>query len=377
MNESENTILLTAHEDYEEVMKKFASHYNLMSVHFSFESNMKTLKSKAKRVCRFCGKDSSATKFKKVAHLMPEMIGNKGLFSDFECDTCNEYFGKEFENDLANYLGISRTLTRTKTKKKVSAFTAPGKAIKAKSESILDQETLVISRDDSSNRTINVDRENGIITLKIKKNPFRPVRVYKALLKIALSLIPEKEITKDYLASIYFLMNDNNINLNGCVVNGYILPLSLTYTPHAYLFRKKSLYDKVHTHVLALYFQNMIFALPVPLNRNDAFFYSSTVPITFPLYPPLFTQGINHKEMRIDRFDQDFSSEKPIKDLEDEIILKLNPDDLNEAVAHNTDQNVRIKTPFNPSEIIRLVMRNTDDPVDPMELIKILKQKGY
>src|SRR5260221_3955200 len=55
---------------------------------------------KNNRVCRFCKRESSSTTFKSDAHLIPEMMGNKLLFSFYECDKCNSIFST-YENELA------------------------------------------------------------------------------------------------------------------------------------------------------------------------------------------------------------------------------------------------------------------------------------
>ena len=70
-----------------------------------------------KGVCRYCGKNNSQVNFKKLAHAIPELLGNKYLFSNDECDDCNSYFDKHLENNLANFLGISRTTSQVVGKK--------------------------------------------------------------------------------------------------------------------------------------------------------------------------------------------------------------------------------------------------------------------
>jgi hypothetical protein len=55
------------------------------------ESIKRTLKPRRERVCRFCGLGADKTKFNKDAHAIPELLGNKHLLSDSECDACNEW----------------------------------------------------------------------------------------------------------------------------------------------------------------------------------------------------------------------------------------------------------------------------------------------
>ncbi len=57
---------------------------------------------KTKRVCRFCGKaSSSVTTFKQNAHAISESLGNKLLYCNEECDSCNASFSA-IEQDFFN-----------------------------------------------------------------------------------------------------------------------------------------------------------------------------------------------------------------------------------------------------------------------------------
>src|SRR4051812_8829229 len=62
--------------------------------------------------CRFCYKEFPDTNFKMIAHAIPEFMGNKSLISKFECDTCNQYFGK-LENEFASFMLPFNTLAAT------------------------------------------------------------------------------------------------------------------------------------------------------------------------------------------------------------------------------------------------------------------------
>jgi len=65
--------------------------------------------------CRFCGGkpgdsiDGDTVTFKKDAHVIPQLLGNSNLVSDFECDICNEYFSL-YESSLGEYTSPIRAL---------------------------------------------------------------------------------------------------------------------------------------------------------------------------------------------------------------------------------------------------------------------------
>lgn len=70
---------------------------------------------RSERKCIFCGNENA--KFTKVAHAVSETIGNKSPISHFECDECNQNFGKMFEEDLGKYMLPYKIITKTFGKK--------------------------------------------------------------------------------------------------------------------------------------------------------------------------------------------------------------------------------------------------------------------
>src|SRR5688500_17375532 len=104
----EEIVMRTAPEYYESA-DKFMKTYIVQEFLLLDESNKHLLRPKNERICRFCGKSSSDTVFKDFAHLIPESLGNKLVFSDFECDNCNHLFGT-YDNHLANFIGPDRPL---------------------------------------------------------------------------------------------------------------------------------------------------------------------------------------------------------------------------------------------------------------------------
>lgn len=362
---------LYPHKDYLEQSQRFINTYDLIDVIIPGRTDLNLLKPKKERICRFCGRKYGDTQFEEKAHLIPEMLGNKKLLSDFECDQCNHYFDK-LEDQLSKFLGIYRTLSGTKGKKGIVGFASPGEAIKAKGKIILDDETIIISRESIENGAIIVDAVKGLISIKYKRSPFSPSMVYKSILKIALSIINDNEIKSDYPVALDYLMGRGNIMFTGCLMNGYVLPFNYQpFLPHAYLFKKRVANAKIHTHLMALYFQNLIFAFPVPLNKNDSFFYKNAE-LSFNLYPP-FLPYENTDGIIVKGFQEIFSSEEKVRDSEDEIIIEIDPEQLTMSTVFDKNEQL-YKSTFNPSEIVQIVIRRNSRPVNPRELVKALKQ---
>jgi hypothetical protein len=55
-------------------------------------------------------------------------LGNKSVESTYECDACNEIFGKGIENDLGNWSKPMRTLARIRGKSGVPTIKKTGDA---------------------------------------------------------------------------------------------------------------------------------------------------------------------------------------------------------------------------------------------------------
>ncbi|WP_158653878.1 HNH endonuclease [Helicobacter cetorum] len=72
---------------------------------------------KTKRVCRFCNKDFRETSFNNKAHVIPESLGNKILFSSNECDTCNKRFGETIDYSLSKFFELEYLVRGIRGKK--------------------------------------------------------------------------------------------------------------------------------------------------------------------------------------------------------------------------------------------------------------------
>lgn len=141
-------------------------------------------------LCRFCGKSKPTATFNTKAHAIPEFIGNKELFSYFECDKCNHAFGISIENDFSNYLGAYRTFSQIRGKKKVPTYIT--KADKSRIDMSVDGLKIHNYEDDS---ILTHDSENNSIIFHTLKKPYTPIGIYKCLTKMALSIMPDEQLT--------------------------------------------------------------------------------------------------------------------------------------------------------------------------------------
>lgn len=162
------------------------------------------------RVCRFCKRDQNQVKFKKLAHVVPEFMGNKKYFSYFECDECNELFGV-YETSLANYGGILNTFSMIKGKNGHPKH-------KGKIE---DTETFVqdgnivmrINQPDSkaSFKAVHYDSKTGLMEINSTKYPYIPLDAFKALTKMGMCLLSESEML-DYEMTRKWLLKESELD---------------------------------------------------------------------------------------------------------------------------------------------------------------------
>ncbi len=109
LNEISINFIGEFNEQYQKVFLNFVETYEIDNLIYHPEKKAK-LRPRIERKCRFCNKSMPEVKFRKHAHLLPQLMGNRHLTTDFECDGCNSFFSK-YENNLANFMGLSRTLT--------------------------------------------------------------------------------------------------------------------------------------------------------------------------------------------------------------------------------------------------------------------------
>jgi len=255
------------------------------------------------KICRFCGKDSSETKFKMKAHVMPEFMGNKYCFSNFECDTCNSYFGK-LEDSLYNFAGILNTLSTVKGKKGYSKF----KNEAEKYVLFADDFRKVILRDENPEKNVSfvIDEENSRMNFNVIQPGYIPQDVYKSLVKIALCMMNESDI-KDYQKTLEWL-KEPNVKDKDFDFLFYVFKRvgGEKMFPHPMAFLHRKLNDpsfrNFPSHTFVIYYGIIQYQIFIPYCRNDKHLKSADI-VHFPIENFLITEDVkgNITEYSIDR----------------------------------------------------------------------------
>lgn len=228
--------------------------------------------------CRFCGLSKPDVKFTSKAHVIPDFMGNKTLFSNYECSTCNNFFSR-FETDFANFMLPFNTIAGTISKKNVSPKYKSGAQFE-------------ISND---GKTVNISElpleffENGKTTfdLKLVLPTYRPDYIYRTLVKIGLALV-EKNKLDDFGSSINLLMNEENIfPFNPCMIFS-VFPFSydIGKIDCSIFLRKKEIVRNTPKLILVLSYKNFCFQTFLPV-EDDCNIEEEFYPFPFVFPSPL------------------------------------------------------------------------------------------
>ena len=171
-----------------------------------------------KRRCRFCGRGKPEVTFRKEAHAVPHLLGNKSILSLNECDECNAYLG-QYEDQLGKWSLFARALSRIPGKKnKMPTF--KGSAGKLRIEPDGNGASLHLPAPHSPD-----ELRAGEITIEedTASQTYVPVDAAKALVKIACSVCPPRELEQCQTA-IEWLMGRRGLDIKP-------FPVFFAFTP--------------------------------------------------------------------------------------------------------------------------------------------------
>ena len=279
--------------DQEKSIAFYSANYDIIGAWFLRPGEKVVLGDKSNRICRFCAKGAPEVTFKKIAHAIPELLGNKSIESSYECDICNEEFGKGIENDLGNWSKPMRTLIRIRGKNGVPTLKKGG-----------DQPGWRIEYDDSklsvrayeNDPIYEVDEKNRSVTFKLRRDAYTPIAVLKAFIKIGLTLLPDAEIG-NFLGLITWIKEKNHRKpyLNQCPVIYTFLPGPM---PNdfiaACILRRKQKVTGIPYAFLVLSYGNETFQIPLPSEQLDGVMNkqsSSIYPFPIPRHQSLGFYG--------------------------------------------------------------------------------------
>lgn len=137
--------------------------------------------------CRFCRRTAAdGATFEKKAHVIPTALGNDHLKSAEECDDCNGYFGRETEPSLIAMLDVQRVFLGTQGRGKNE-----GRPKLRFGEASLAHDGKKVN---IASRSLTKDASGAMSVDLGKGAPLVPSAVYRALVKMALSVVGEEQL---------------------------------------------------------------------------------------------------------------------------------------------------------------------------------------
>ncbi|TKC59182.1 HNH endonuclease [Pedobacter hiemivivus] len=357
----EQVITVTTYPACKDKLDLFFQAYPNQSLYIPPDPPIRERIPRKDRVCRFCGKGAGEVKFKHEPHIIPRLLGHNYGISDFECDTCNHHFGT-LENHFADYLGLIRTISSV-GRNKIPKFISPLNSLIAAQTSKGGNKNFITIADESGDH-FKFDTEREVWQIQYNKKPHTPINVYKCLLKIALSVMPEHEI-KHYKPVLEFILENQHVT--------YFTPFAkvlqtttefYTEVPYCVIFKKRNIQDQVPMHMMYLVYENISYQLLIPFNQQDIHLdYSASINI--PFSPPLlFFEGKEDQKFRHEILD--LSSNQQLKNQKGFISFKAESSLFTDA--YDTKAKQFIKKPITMDKITKIFLTKGDHSIDLEDL---------
>lgn len=236
------------------------------------------------KICRFCGKQENETKFDKSSHTISEMIGNKRLFSIYECKKCNHTFGEICEDSFGKYIFPFKIVSQIYGKKNTMCYSEQFGEIRMNKS-----EPIIPDFDDEIRNLIKETKQNNIVTmtnygfdLTLKRQKYTPEWVYFSLLKMALSILPYKLLNKYAYTTASMNVALNYKDERKEIFNKFVTPGAIEFIPGTNYFkeisaelfiRKNGVLDSYPLCYFSLNFGHYSLQIPLPedsqRNRNN------------------------------------------------------------------------------------------------------------
>ena len=253
---------------------------------------MKVVGAAHNKVCRFCGKNESEVSFRNIAHIFPESIGNNALASNYECDDCNQYFGNSIENDYAKFFSLYHSIMQIKGKNGIpkSNFKVPcqkrdDNCAKNCVEITFGEKCPTIRTcEEVDKKYVNLSDNTLEISKPIGK--YCPVAVFKAIVKMAISVMPFEELAifKNTIKWLLEPQHENFYESKPLLIRFQMIPgFNVTKYPHYILYKRKRTVWNLPYILFNLTYACLSLFIEVPRDKKS----ESTTEFTKMPFPPI------------------------------------------------------------------------------------------
>ena len=249
------------------------------------------------RLCRFCQKDENKTTFRNESHAIPECLGNHQLILVDECDECNTFFSDKLEDHLDKFTKPYRIAGQIVGKKGIPNYRTNNK------KNRIEFNDLPTVKSQIDEEFFVVNNEKKEITIKLHQEPHIPLAVYKALLKIAISIVEDKNELSAFTHTTHWLLNPE---LTISVIKPALLLQTFVPGPRptdgvfVSLFRRKAAASNVPYAIFVIAFGNVVFQLVVPSHIDNGVSISFQLPF---LPSPFEIEGWPYGDLKFGSYD--------------------------------------------------------------------------
>lgn len=271
-------------EQFAENCNRFNDSYESIAIFHLETGKTITLGEGKEKRCRFCGKAEPEVAFETITHAVPEFTGNKSLISDYECDTCNKHFSK-LETQMSRYMHLFHTMAQVKGKKGVPKY----KINFGKSIIELGDQSLKVDHHEGDKELFEIKPDKNIMTMKGERS-YVPQMVYKCLVKMALTIMPEEEL-QHFSKTLEWLMEDpkakSKFHIGGLVafMNTYPGPRPFDEVSCLLYRRRDNAPEKVPYCIFFIAYSNFTFQIYVPMCDKDAKYMKQDITLLGALNP--------------------------------------------------------------------------------------------
>lgn len=265
--------------NYEKQCDRIYANYSVLA-RFDISHNKEIIlgdKDKSRK-CRFCGKSSPQVNFESDAHAVPHLIGNRVLKTLYECDSCNKKTFSKMEEQFDAYMRFYHVFCHvSRNGNTVNSYKCNSKSNASISVS---EEWTDVNFCIGEDLSTVVNQQNKTITINGVRS-YNPLAVFKAVVKMSLSIMPESDIT-NFEETIIWLMTSSiqllHLNLSIRLYEGVH-----DFNGECMIYKRKDDHkENVPCYLFGLKYNNLFIQIYIPLCKEDK---SIQGPINIPLIP--------------------------------------------------------------------------------------------
>lgn len=245
----------------------FDEHYDVVLQYHLVGRRKQYIGSKDHPRCRYCG-ETGPESFRQRVHAFPELIGNKRLIANDECDRCNKKFSTGLEDHFAKFLMPFLAAAQIRGKKGVP--TIKSRSGKSRFQVKSSDWTIISCLDDP---IVDMHDETNEFTFNSVRQPYIPMAVYKCLTKMAISVMPEAILPFFQRAITWISLDDHTASttpMRPLICLETFTPGPRPYTAvHSILWTRKRDSDPVPYSIFVIAFGNLMFQIVVPSPEKD------------------------------------------------------------------------------------------------------------